>query len=82
MEEQLTEMYFIAPCPVDQCKNKNKFYRWTHNKCGGQLKLNIKGVLLPSYDGAAEMEHSSGPYEPDTGNTGVGRSKSASRFCP
>ena len=41
----LTEIDFISPCPVQDCVNKNKCYRWTHNKCGGRLKLNDKGIL-------------------------------------
>ena len=39
------EIDFIYPCPADQCKNKNKIYRWTHNQCGGRLKLNDEGML-------------------------------------
>ena len=39
------ELDFISPCPVDQCKNKDKKYRWTHNQCGGRLTLNDKGML-------------------------------------
>jgi hypothetical protein len=39
------EIDFISPCPVDQCKNKNKIYRWTHNQCGGKLSLNNEGML-------------------------------------
>jgi hypothetical protein len=34
-KEQIKEIYFIFPCPVQDCVNKNKFYRWTHNQCGG-----------------------------------------------
>ena len=45
MEEELTEIDFISPCPVDQCRNKNKSYRWIHNQCGGRLKLDDKGWL-------------------------------------
>ena len=42
----LTEIDFISPCPVQDCVNKNKFYRWTHNQCGGRrLSLNDEGML-------------------------------------
>ena len=41
----IKEIDFISPCPADQCKNKNKRYRWTHNQCGGRLKLNDEGML-------------------------------------
>ena len=41
----IDEIDFISPCPVDQCKNKNKMYRWLHNNCGGREKLNSEGHL-------------------------------------
>lgn len=37
---------WISPCPVVNCKNKNKYYRWTHQQCGGTLLLNIKGEFV------------------------------------
>ena len=45
MEEVITEIDFIAPCPVEQCKGRNKSYRWIHNSCKGRLKLNKEGML-------------------------------------
>ena len=45
MTEQLTEIDFISFCPVQQCEHKHKSNRWTHNSCGGRLKLNNKGML-------------------------------------
>ena len=45
-KEQIKEIYFISPCPVQDCVNKNKMYRWTHVKCGGgRLSLNDEGML-------------------------------------
>ena len=45
MSEQLTEIDFISPCPVQQCVNKAKTYRWIHSECGGREKLNEQGIL-------------------------------------
>ena len=45
MEEQLTEIDFTSPCPVQECIHKDKIYKWTHNQCGGRLKLNNEGML-------------------------------------
>lgn len=45
MSEELTEIDFVSPCPVQQCINKNKTYRWIHSNCGGREKLNSKGEL-------------------------------------
>ena len=45
MEEQLTEIDFISPCPAQECIYKDKMYKWTHNQCGGRLKLDGEGML-------------------------------------
>ena len=42
---EIEENDLILPCPVQECRNKNKMYRWTHNRCGGRLKLNDKGIV-------------------------------------
>ena len=44
-QQEITEVFFIAACPVQDCINKNKCYTWLHDKCGGRLKLNDKGML-------------------------------------
>jgi hypothetical protein len=43
--QEITEVDFIAPCPVQDCINKNKWHKWLDDKCGGRLKLNDKGML-------------------------------------
>ena len=43
--EEVLELDLISPCPVQECVTKDTLYKWTHNKCGGQLKLNIKGMI-------------------------------------
>ena len=45
MEEVITEIDFIAACPVQECINKNKWHKWLHDKCGGRFKLNDEGML-------------------------------------
>jgi hypothetical protein len=45
MTEIITEVDFISPCPVQQCVNKQKSYRWIHTDCGGREKLNDEGNL-------------------------------------
>ena len=45
MTEEMTEIDFISFCPVQECINRNKKYKWTHNQCGGRLKLNDEGML-------------------------------------
>ena len=45
MTEEITEIDFISPCPVQECVNKNRMYKWTHNQCGGRLKLNDEGMV-------------------------------------
>ena len=37
---------WMSPCPVANCKNKHKYYRWTHQQCGGTLLLSIKGEFV------------------------------------
>ena len=37
---------WISPCPVKNCPNKKKYYRWTHQQCGGTLLLSIKGEFI------------------------------------
>ena len=44
-EETVEEIDFRAPCPVQQCVNKDKVYRWRHRNCGGYEKLTILGEL-------------------------------------
>ena len=44
-DQQITEIDFISPCPVQECVNKNKSYRWIHSDCGGREKLNDEGNL-------------------------------------
>ena len=36
---------FDAPCPVQECLNKNKCHIWTHSTCGEKLKLNDEGMI-------------------------------------
>ena len=45
MAEELVEIDFISPCPVNKCKNQNKMYRWLHNNCGGREKLTSEGQI-------------------------------------
>ena len=45
MADSIVEIDFISPCPVQQCINKNKSYRWIHSDCGGREKLNDQGKL-------------------------------------
>jgi hypothetical protein len=44
-KEEVLEFDLISPCPVQECVTKNTMYKWTHKKCGGQLKLNVKGMV-------------------------------------
>ena len=37
---------WISPCPVKNCPNKKKYYRWTHQQCGGTLLLSINGEFI------------------------------------
>lgn len=37
---------WISPCPVYGCVNKGKYYKWVHQGCGGNLKLNIEGKFI------------------------------------
>ena len=41
----IDEIDFISPCPIENCKNKRKMYRWLHNNCGGREKLSSKGII-------------------------------------
>ena len=41
----IDEIDFIFPCPVDECINSNKLYKWFHHSCGGTLKLSSKGTV-------------------------------------
>ena len=34
----ISEVDFISPCPVQDCINKQKSYRWIHHNCGGYEK--------------------------------------------
>ena len=45
MSEDLVEIDFISPCPVEKCKNKNKMYRWLHVNCSGREKLSSEGEI-------------------------------------
>jgi hypothetical protein len=37
---------WISPCPVKNCPNKKKYYRWTHQQCGGTLLLSVNGEFI------------------------------------
>ena len=41
----ITEIDFVAPCPVQECINKDKSIRWTHYKCGGYEKITNEGKI-------------------------------------
>ena len=36
---------FISNCPFPNCKNNKKTIRWTHEYCGGRLKLSTEGCI-------------------------------------
>ena len=40
LNEGILEIDLITPGPVQNCSKKHKLYKWTHNNCGGKLKLN------------------------------------------
>lgn len=42
---EITEIDFEAPCPVEQCKNKDDVIKWKHAKCGGKSILTDEGEL-------------------------------------
>jgi hypothetical protein len=44
-ENSIYEIEFISPCPVQDCPNKGKKYRWLHTGCGGVEMLNYNGEL-------------------------------------
>ena len=41
----ISEIDFVAPCPVEGCKNNSKKYRWTHYNCGGYEKITNQGII-------------------------------------
>ena len=41
----VTEIEFNAPCPVDECINKNDIIGYTHKNCGGRYWLTSDGNL-------------------------------------
>ena len=41
----IDEVDFISPCPVQDCINKQKSYRWIHHNCGGYEKITNKGEI-------------------------------------
>ena len=41
----IDEVDFISPCPVQDCINKQKSYRWIHHNCGGYEKITNEGEI-------------------------------------
>jgi hypothetical protein len=41
----IDEVDFISPCPVQDCINKSKSYRWVHSDCGGYEKITNEGAI-------------------------------------
>ena len=41
----ISEVDFISPCPVQDCINKQKSYRWIHYNCGGYEKITNEGEI-------------------------------------
>ena len=41
----IDEVDFISPCPVQDCINKSKSYRWVHSGCGGYEKITNEGAI-------------------------------------
>ena len=41
----ISEIDFVSPCPVDECKNKNTMYRWRHHNCGGYERITNEGKI-------------------------------------
>jgi hypothetical protein len=41
----ISEVDFISPCPVQDCINKQKSYRWIHHNCGGYEKITNEGEI-------------------------------------
>ena len=45
MNKQIEYIDFISNCPFPNCKNNKKTIRWTHEYCGGRLKLSTEGCI-------------------------------------
>ena len=41
----ISEIDFVSPCPVEECKNKNTSYTWSHYNCGGREKITNEGKI-------------------------------------
>lgn len=41
----ISEIDFVSPCPVEECKNKNTSYKWSHYNCGGREKITNEGKI-------------------------------------
>ena len=41
----ISEIDFVSPCPVEECKNKNTSYTWSHYNCGGHEKITNQGNI-------------------------------------
>ena len=41
----ISEIDFVSPCPVEECKNKNTSYKWYHYNCGGHEKITNQGKI-------------------------------------
>ena len=41
----ISEVDFIAPCPVQDCLNIGKVFRWIHYNCGGYFKITNEGEI-------------------------------------
>ena len=45
MNHNVEYIDFISNCPFPKCKNNRKTIRWTHQHCGGRLKLSTEGHI-------------------------------------
>ena len=41
----ISEIDFVSPCPVEECKNNSTPYRWVHRNCGGYEKITNQGSI-------------------------------------
>ena len=45
MNQKVEYIDFISRCPFPTCRNHKKTIRWTHEYCGGRLKLSTEGFI-------------------------------------
>ena len=41
----ISEIDFVSPCPVEECKNNETPIRWSHYNCGGHERITNKGTI-------------------------------------